>query len=75
MVVPSKQLMVWRGNQFGPGVYKVENLNVLGYNTNVIDWVEYYRALKGKSNLRYLSDLLDIGEGYILHCFRAYICQ
>ena len=48
MVVPSKQLMVWRGNQFGPGVYKVKNLNVLGYNTNVIDWVEYYRALKGK---------------------------
>eukprot|EP00092_Neocalanus_flemingeri_P030050 GFUD01032626.1.p1 GENE.GFUD01032626.1~~GFUD01032626.1.p1 ORF type:complete len:825 (+),score=217.37 GFUD01032626.1:35-2509(+) len=60
VVVPSKGLMDWQGNQFGPVRYKLEDLATLGYRTKVVNWVEYFRALKERNNLNFLRNVLNI---------------
>jgi len=58
VVVPSKGMMDWQGNHFGPVDYKLEHLSMLGYRTKVVFWVDYMRALKERNNLNYLRQML-----------------
>ena len=60
VIVPSKGMMDWRGNQFGPVNYKVEHLKKLGYKIRVVFWVDYLGALKAKRNLAFLRKLLKV---------------
>jgi len=60
VVIPSKGMMDWRGNQFGPVDYKLQHLKMLGYRTRVVFWVDYLRALKARNNLTFLRKLLKI---------------
>jgi len=58
VVVPSKGMMDWKGNQFGPVDYKLEHLKMLGYRTRVVFWVDYLGSLKARRNLSFLRKLL-----------------
>jgi len=60
VVVPAKNLMDWHGNQFGPVTYKLEHLAMLGYITKVVNWVDYFRAMKERKNYSFLRTLLSI---------------
>lgn len=62
VVVPSKGMMDWHGNHFGPVAYKLEQLVMLGYRTQVVNWVEYFRALKERNNLKFLRNLLIVKQ-------------